>query len=75
MAVDQINAKRKDAQTVKGGPKIHILSQKWDEGLKRVALLSDGVEKLNKEVEGLRSITGASFLNDEEPQESDDADL
>ncbi len=75
MAVDQINAKRKDAQTVKGGPKLQILSQKWDEGLKRVSLLANGVEKLNNEVEELRKITGANFANDGKSQESDDDDL
>mmetsp|Transcript_16888 Transcript_16888/g.21365 ORF Transcript_16888/g.21365 Transcript_16888/m.21365 type:complete len:291 (-) Transcript_16888:67-939(-) len=75
MAVDQINAQRQDAQTVKGGPKLQILSQNWDEGLKRVSLLADGVEKLTNEVEGLRSITGANFAKDEKSQESDDDDL
>jgi len=72
MAVDQINARRKDAQTGKGGPKLQILGQKWDEGLKRVSLLADGVEKLTHEVEGLRNITGANFAKDEKSQESDD---
>ena len=72
MNVDQINAKRKDMQTVKAAPKLHTLSGKWDEGLKRVRLLADGVQTLNNEVEGLRKNTGVVFANDEKSHESDD---
>lgn len=70
--VDQINARRKDMQTVKAAPKLHILSQKWDEGLNRVKVLSDGVKKLNSEVEELRKVTGASFQNEDKSNENDD---
>lgn len=72
MKVDQINARRKDMQTGKAAPKLHILSQKWDEGLNRVKLLSEGVEKLNEEVEELRKVTGLSFQNEEISQDDDD---
>ena len=70
--VDRINAKRKDMQTVKGGPKLHILGQKWDEGLNRVSLLADGVEKLKSEVVELRKQTGIEFKTEAKLNDSDD---
>jgi hypothetical protein len=73
--VDNINAKRQDIQMKKAGPKLHILSQKWEEGLKRVKLLTDGVGTLNHEVEGLRKATGMTFAVENKSQaESDDDD-
>lgn len=72
--VDQINARRKDMQMVKAAPKLHILSQKWDEGLNRVKVLSDGVRKLNSEVEELRKVTGVSFQNEDKSHGNNDDD-
>lgn len=72
--VDEINAKRQHMQTEKAAPKLNVLSRKSDEGLNRVTLLVDGVEKLRKEVEVLRQVTGVSFQNEDMAQDFDDDD-
>lgn len=75
MKVDKINARRQNMQIEKAAPKLHILNQKWDEGLNKVKVLANGVRMLSKEVEELRKITGVSFDKKETTQESDDEDL
>lgn len=75
MNVDQINAKRQDLQTAKAAPKLHVLSQKWDEGINRVKVLSKGVDKLRMEVEDLRRETGVDFSIEKKDDDSDDDDL
>ncbi len=72
--VDEINAKRQYMQTENAAPKLNVLSRKWDESLNRVTLLADGIEKLSREVEGLRQVTGASFQNEDMAQDDDDDD-
>jgi pre-mRNA-splicing factor SPF27 len=72
MKVDQINAKRKDMQIGQAAPKIHNLNQQWMDGLNRVTLLADGVDKLGNEVEQLRAITGITFQQDESQLDDDD---
>ncbi len=70
--VDQINAKRQDLQTAKAAPKLHVLSQKWDEGINRVKVLSRGVAKLQKEVEILRNETGVDLSTEKMDVDSED---
>jgi len=70
--VDEINAKRKDMQVSKAAPRLHTLSQKWDETVKRVKLLSNGVGALNNEVEIIREKTGIVFAQDDNLEDDDD---
>ena len=75
MKVDQINAKRQDLQVSKAAPELHVLSQKWDEGINKVRVLSRGVEKIQREVKELRKETSVDFSTEKREEDSDDDDL